>query len=90
MSGLLNEVVMDIKGQRVPSMTQGMGVLLLLVNIFLPGIGSIIAGLLTGKMSTAVIGILQFVLAFCIIGWLWSIWWGVLFVLRPGGVGGVV
>ena len=56
------------------------GIVLLIVNIFFPGIGTIINSLMGDKVhvTTLIVGILQLVLAGFIIGWIWSIWWGVL------------
>ncbi|KAL9645390.1 hypothetical protein ABK040_002589 [Willaertia magna] len=60
---------------------KGMGIIILLINVFFPGIGTIIAGVMTeekDKSSSAIIvGILQLVLSACCIGWLWAIWTGI-------------
>ncbi|XP_014253459.1 rho GTPase-activating protein gacO [Cimex lectularius] len=72
----------------------------LLLNVFLPGIGTIISGFLCmcfGKPRFTVndsavarlgalcvniiVGISQiFTILFCLVGWGWSIWWGVIMV----------
>ena len=56
------------------------GIVLLIINVLLPGIGSIINSLMADKVrvTTLVVGILQLVLAGFIVGWIWSIIWGVL------------
>ncbi|KAJ1476909.1 hypothetical protein T484DRAFT_1823220, partial [Baffinella frigidus] len=68
----------DICGQRVPSVQEATGVFCLILNIFLPGTGSILAGVTANRPSTVLIGILQLVFAASIIGWIFSIWWGIL------------
>ncbi|KAL9641720.1 hypothetical protein ABK040_007398 [Willaertia magna] len=60
---------------------KGMGLIILIVNILFPGIGTILAGIMTEekeKSSSAIIvGVLQFVLASCCIGWIWAIYSGI-------------
>jgi hypothetical protein len=59
------------------------GILCLILNIVpLPGLGSIIAGAKTSHTKTIVFGIIQFVTAFIVIGWIWSIVWGVLIFMK--------
>lgn len=60
----------------VPVVDKNWGIALFIVNIFLPGVGTFIAGLKGEKNTTLVVGVLQFLLAFLLIGWIWSIVWG--------------
>ena len=55
-------------------------ILLLLLNIFIPGLGTIVNSFFGGKCraTTFIVGLLQLLLASFILGWIWSIWWGVL------------
>lgn len=63
----------------IPSTTQVIAIILLIVNIFLPGWGTFVMGFLNGvKTKTILVGIVQFFTAFLIIGWVWSIWWGII------------
>ncbi len=57
-----------------------MGILCLILNILLPGIGTIVAGVVAkGNLARdIIIGLLQFFTSGIIIGWIWSIVWGVL------------
>eukprot|EP00285_Hemiselmis_virescens_P016163 CAMPEP_0173386298 /NCGR_PEP_ID=MMETSP1356-20130122/8898_1 /TAXON_ID=77927 ORGANISM="Hemiselmis virescens, Strain PCC157" /NCGR_SAMPLE_ID=MMETSP1356 /ASSEMBLY_ACC=CAM_ASM_000847 /LENGTH=94 /DNA_ID=CAMNT_0014342473 /DNA_START=46 /DNA_END=330 /DNA_ORIENTATION=+ len=71
-----NEVVEDIKTQTVPSISKNMGILCFLLNVFLPGVGSMVAGAMESKWSTVIIGVLQLLTCWFILGWIWSIWWG--------------
>ena len=58
-----------------------------ILNVVLPGSGTMLAACLTDDTSWSktqlVVGILQFLMAVYIIGWIWSIWWGVL-ILKKG------
>jgi len=82
----------------IPVMPLWLSVILLIVNIFLPGIGTIIAGFCVlcsccdagpGSSSRFAslcanfwIGLLQLVTALFLIGWIWAIFWGILFVTQ--------
>ncbi len=62
-----------------------MSIVLLVCNILVAGLGTIINAFMgDGMNSTAlIVGILQFLLMFFFgIGWIWSVIWGVLFVMR--------
>jgi hypothetical protein len=59
------------------------GILCLILNIVpWAGIGSIIAGAKASHTKTIVFGIIQFVTAVILIGWIWSIVWGVLIFMK--------
>lgn len=64
-------------------------IVLLIINVFLPGVGTIINSMLgQGITYTGImIGALQMLLSVGIIGWLWSIYWGVLMYERSGPAG---
>lgn len=72
-----------IKNQ-LPVLNPALAVILLIVNIFLPGVGTMILGCLNGgcNWTHIIVGLLQFITAGIIIGWIWSIWWGILLVQR--------
>lgn len=63
--------------------TPGCACILLIINIFLPGIGTIINGL-SGTVNCTIIlvGILQLLLTVLLIGWIWSIYFGCMMVSR--------
>ncbi|KAL9654616.1 hypothetical protein ABK040_006678 [Willaertia magna] len=69
--GLLEDSVVKVKG---------MGLIILIVNILFPGIGTILAGIMTEEkeksQSAIIVGVLQFILTSCFIGWLWAIYTG--------------
>ena len=56
----------------------------LVLNIFLPGWGTILNGIMGPTIDAIeiVIGVIQLFTAFCIIGWIWSMVWGVLIFLK--------
>ncbi len=56
------------------------GCMLLLLNIFFPGFGTMINSCLGHHCSgtTFLVGIAQLLLTPLLIGWIWSIWWGCL------------
>ncbi|KAL9645392.1 hypothetical protein ABK040_002591 [Willaertia magna] len=73
MGGLLEDSVVKVQ--------KGMGIIILLINVFFPGIGTLLAGIMTEEkdksQSAIIVGILQIVLSCCCIGWLWAIWTGI-------------
>jgi Na+-driven multidrug efflux pump len=53
-----------------------MALVVFLLNIFFPGTGTIVAGILSGGdkvKNNVIVGILQWLLCFILIGWIWSI-----------------
>lgn len=56
------------------------GLVLGIINLFLFGIGVIIAGALEGDLADVVIGVLQLCIPF--VGWAWAIFWGILMIIR--------
>ena len=62
--------------QKVPS---PWGIVLFIVNIFFPGVGTMISSCLAPgdcNVEALVIGLCQLLTAWLIIGWIWSIIWG--------------
>ena len=61
-----------------------MAIISLILNIFFPGCGSILNGVVGPKLEVMqiVIGIIQMFTAICLIGWIWSIIWGILIFLK--------
>ena len=57
------------------------GLVLFIVNIFLPGVGTMINSFVDPrgvKWGNLIAGILQLLFAVIIVGWIWSIYWGYL------------
>lgn len=69
----------------IPSMNVVLAIVILCINICLPGIGTICFICLGGGANWTehlIVGLLQFVLTFLLIGWVWSICWGVFAVMK--------
>jgi hypothetical protein len=56
------------------------GLVLGIINLFLFGIGVIIAGAIEGDVADIIIGLLQLCIPF--VGWIWAIIWGILMIVR--------
>mmetsp|Transcript_9548 Transcript_9548/g.10559 ORF Transcript_9548/g.10559 Transcript_9548/m.10559 type:complete len:86 (+) Transcript_9548:42-299(+) len=55
--------------------------IILILNIVLPGVGTMVAGCIYKcHRKSIIIGLLQLLLFPFIIGWVWSVIWGVLIV----------
>lgn len=67
----------SLENDSVCSVGSPLHIICFILNIFFPGIGTIIAGIAGGCNGCAIIvGLLQLFTAWLIIGWIWSIWWG--------------
>ncbi len=68
----------------IPTTSKVISIVILILNIIWPGLGTCIMACLARQFcfETLVIALLQFLLAICVIGWIWSIIWGVLCLLK--------
>jgi hypothetical protein len=66
----------------IPSLSKGTAIFILVLNIVAPPFGTLLLSCLGGefKPTQVVIAILQLLTLGIIIGWIWSIWWGILTV----------
>ncbi|KAK8796746.1 hypothetical protein WA588_000873 [Blastocystis sp. NMH] len=67
---------------RIPQVRPSSSLAYLIVNCVIPGLGTVISSWTDVEYhgwdwAVFITGILQFGLAWIIIGWAWSIWWGV-------------
>ena len=62
------------------SVSSPWGIVLLILNIVWPGLGTIINSFMGDKVhcTSLLVGVFQMLLAWIIIGWIWSIWWGII------------
>ena len=61
------------------NLSDGVALLVFILNIICSGSGTILAGFLSGGdkvMNNLICGLLQYFLAFILIGWIWSIFTG--------------
>ncbi|KAL9644629.1 hypothetical protein ABK040_015368 [Willaertia magna] len=76
--------------RKIPKVEEPWPLLLFIINIFFPGIGTIIAAVMCKKEEkknfNLICGLLQFFLGCLCIGWIWSIVWGYLIFRRGTGV----
>ena len=76
--GLVKETTERALSLNTP--TRGMlAVVLAIVNLFIWGVGTIIGGIVDKSVPDIIIGLLQLI---PILGWSWSIFWGVLMIIR--------
>jgi len=79
--GIVDDIVGETVNLSPPSVQRvPWGIICLLLDCILFGIGTIIAGIINDRISTIIIGVLQLVIPF--VGWLWSIIWGVLIFVK--------
>jgi len=66
------------------------GIVVFVCAILFPGITQMIIGAVHGDLYIVVVGLLQFLFTFLLIGWFWSIAWGAraLQTKSDGGGGG--
>lgn len=79
--GTLSQVIERTKALQVPKPGGILSIILGIVNILLPGWGVVIAGLLANDKVDIILGLLQFLTCFLIIGWVWAVVWGVLMII---------
>ena len=65
----------------IPVLTKGIAIVVLIMNIIIPGSGTLLFICLgINKNYTTeylIVGLLQFVLTILLVGWIWSIIWGI-------------
>ena len=70
----------------VPLMTGVMPYIIFLLNVVLPGSGTMLAACVgyshSWSKTQLFVGCLQMMTAIFIIGWLWSIWWGIKIIAK--------
>ena len=68
----------------IPNLNKVLAIIILVINCFLPGIGTICLACLGPRFvwQHIMIGLFQLLLCAIIIGWVWSILWGVLVVMK--------
>jgi len=70
----------NVCGNSIPILDPGTAMVILILNIFFPGIGTMVCGCVGRNANPCgwfMIGFLQIILIFCLIGWIWSIITGI-------------
>ncbi len=64
----------------IPKLSKGMGIIILLLNIFIPPAGTFLLACIGPefKSSQIIVGLLQLLLLGILVGWVWSICWGLI------------
>ena len=71
----------------IPSVSGCCAIFILILNIFLPGVGTLVLACIGPSIwcgNQILAGIFQILLAPLIIGWIWSIYWGILVLGKSG------
>jgi len=77
--GLGGDIISHTTGLKTPG--KGViGIVCGIIDCIFFGIGTIVAGALEGDVADIIIGVLQLVLPF--VGWIWSVIWGILMIIR--------
>ncbi len=68
----------------LPVLSKSIAIVILVINCIFPGIGTMLLSCIGGqfKKEHLIVGLLQMVLAICVIGWIWSILWGVILIMK--------
>jgi hypothetical protein len=80
MASLGTEIIDHTKSLKTPDGDKAVIIVCGVLNLFLFGIGTIIAGAMSNNLADVIIGILQLVIPF--VGWIWSVVWGVIMISR--------
>jgi hypothetical protein len=68
----------------IPKVPKGLAIILCVLNIIFPGLGTVMLACVGNSFvpQHLVVGLLQFITAVCIVGWIWSILWGIFLVMK--------
>ena len=72
-----NDKIRTVGGRVIPKLSPTLAIGLLILNIFFPGLGTMIVGCVSKQKDVCCgwfcIGFLQMIFASCIFGWVWAI-----------------
>ena len=73
--GKLDDLAKELAPVKSP-----MHIVLLILNIIWSGLGTMINSCMGSKFNSTcfLVGLIQWLTAFCLVGWIWSIYWGIL------------
>lgn len=78
------ETFWDKLKSHLPTLGRSVAIFILVLNIIIPGLGTAFLCCIGGTCKTEhlIIGLIQFCTAFCLVGWLWSIMWGLIILMK--------
>ena len=79
MVSIVKKIIVKVKAKDTPG-KGALAIIFGIVNFIFFGVGTIIAGAMDGSMTDVVIGLLQLLVP--LVGWIWSIIWGVLMIMH--------
>ena len=71
----------NFQKKTVKQVNKPLHIILFIVNIIWAGLGTMISACIAKDgfdVTTLIVGLLQMLTAWLLIGWIWSIWWGYL------------
>jgi hypothetical protein len=72
-----NEKIRTVGGRVIPKLNPSLAIGLLIINIFFPGLGTMIVGCVSHQSDVCCgwvcVGLLQMIFASCIFGWVWAV-----------------
>ncbi|CDW82909.1 UNKNOWN [Stylonychia lemnae] len=71
----------ELKSKSVRKVEKPLHLIIFIVNIFFSGVGTMITGCISKEgfsVYTILVGLVQLLTAWLIVGWIWSIFWGYL------------
>ncbi len=70
----------DLQKKSVLKVGKPANLILFIMNIFLPGWGTMISSCISSSFSSTafLVGLVQLLTCWLIVGWIWSIYWGYL------------
>ncbi len=68
----------------LPVLSKTVAIIILILNIFFPGVGTILLSCIGGTFNKEhiIVGLLQLISAICVIGWIWSVLWGIILLMK--------
>ena len=78
-----NENIYTRLKNHLPELNKVLAIVILVLNIFFPGVGTMCLYCIAGfKTEYLWVGLIQLVTALCVVGWIWSVLWGVILVTK--------
>jgi TM2 domain-containing membrane protein YozV len=79
-----NESIYARLKNHLPVLHKTVAIIILIFNIFFPGVGTMMLSCIGGtfKIEHVWIGLVQFFTSICVFGWVWSVLWGIILVMK--------